>query len=223
MRDFNRLLTASLFSALALGAAGCETEETADGAGGEAGAAGEAGMGGDAGGGGEEPPADYQYLIIVDNSGEENAAGTPGVDICGMVFNCGADDFPPDLGTGELISGAGLICDGSNMDAPCESGTNRADPAAATDLGDMCDPGSSPSDYVSLGVDGQLSVSAGVDLQGCTVTIVELDGGSTPNEGYSVYVCQTPDLDDETCLGGAAVAESPETGGTIEVEIAAAE
>ena len=91
-------------------------------------------------------------------------------------------------------------------------------------LGDLrpCEGGSSPSDYVSLGMAGQVALDAGVDLQGCTVNIIELDGGSTPNESYSVYLCPTDTLDD-TCLGGAPIATSPDTGGAISVEIPAAE
>lgn len=223
MKELKLLLAGSLLFGFGIGAAACDVDDSESDCN-EAGVCGEAGAGGDgagATGGDVEPAVEYNWVVIVDSSADENMAGTPGVDICGVVFNCGADDFPPDQ-AGGYVQGEGLVCDGSSMDAPCESGTARNDETAAADDGSACDPGSSPSDYVSLGMAGQIALDAGVDLQGCTVNIVELDGGSTPNESYSVYICPTDTLDD-TCLGGASVADSPMTGGSISVEIPAAE
>lgn len=221
MKELKLLLAGGLLFGFGIGAAACDVDDSESDCN-EAGVCGDAGAGGMAGEGGEgggEPAVEYNWVIIFDSSAEENMAGTPGVDICGVVFNCGADDFPPDAAGGH-VEGDGLVCDGSNMDAPCESGTDRGDPNAAADDGSSCDAGSSPSDYVSLGVSGQVALDAGVDLQGCTINIIELDGGSTPMESYSVYVCPTDTLDD-TCLGGASLADSPETGGPISVEVPA--
>lgn len=217
MKDIKLLLACGLLFGLTAGLGGCdvddeedcETGDCTEDDGGMGGMGGEGGMGGN-------PGAEYRYVIIGDDTTDENTAGTPGADICGLVANCGADDF---TATGaNVVIGGGTVCDGTSMAAPCESGVNRGNPIAALDNGGTCEPTSDPSDYVSLGLTGELAVEFNVDLTGCNITIVELEGRQ--NEPYSVYICQTETLDAATCLnGGQAIANSPAAGGSVSVDV----
>lgn len=173
----------------------------------------------DAGGEGEgldpERP-EYRYIIIADGTTDENSGGTPGADICGLFANCGADDFT--AAGANMGIGAGTVCDGYNMNPPCEDGVNRANPTAALDYGDFCEYTSNPSDYVSLGLTGELAVEFNVDLTGCNITIFELEG--IQNEPYSVYACQSSLLAVSTCInGGLPIGNSPAAGGSVTVNV----
>ncbi|MBU0554149.1 hypothetical protein KKF91_08470 [Myxococcota bacterium] len=131
----------------------------------------------------------YEYVMILDNSSEENGAGTPGVDICGIWVECQGV---------ELSGQARLSTDDPNI---CTAGApgcvaHRGDANAAEDDGRACEGMSSPSDYVSLGMGGMLIVDFNQDLQGCRVHVVELDGGD--REGAQVFVCANP-AREETC------------------------
>lgn len=158
----------------------------------------------------------YRYIIISDETLDENMSGTPGADICGLIANCGAGDFNAVGAT--LIMGGGVVCDGTSMAAPCESGVSRANPVAALDNGAACEPASNPSDYVSLGLAGELAVEFNVDLAGCNITVVEWEGRQ--NEPYSVYACQSPLLDASTCFnGGTPIGSSPAVGGSVSIDL----
>lgn len=175
------------------------------------------GGGGEGGGG---PALEYRYVIVADDAGDESFSGTAGCDICSIVANCGAEDLLGSAAT--LTQGFGTVCDGTSMEAPCESGVDRQNASAALVDEGICDPGSSPSDYVSLGLDGVLAVEFVVDLTGCDVLVTELEGPQ--NEPYSVYVCATDALDVETCLrGGEPVGRSPSHGGSISISVPLAE
>lgn len=168
-----------------------------------------------------DAPAEYTWVIIVDDSAEPNLNGTPGADICGLTVDCGGTNVDSTQAT--AILGDGEICDGSTTEPPCESGTDRGDPNAALDTGANCAAGSSPSDYISIGVNGQLAVQFAQDLQGCNVVVTELEGGMI-DEPYQVYICQTDTLETETCLNmGAVLAESGPSGGQVSVDVPAAE
>ncbi|MCA9557447.1 MAG: hypothetical protein KC583_02675, partial [Myxococcales bacterium] len=143
---------------------------------------------------------------------------TPGADICGVIAEC--DGVETTATSAQITVGQGLVCDGSTTEAPCESGTNRQNADAAKDRGDNCMGNSSPSDYASLGLSGEIALGFDTDLQGCSVTIAEATGNDT--EGYDVYVCQTPVLDAATCIGGA-VLQSADMGGSISVAVPAAQ
>ncbi|MEZ4436342.1 MAG: hypothetical protein R3F65_28415 [bacterium] len=160
----------------------------------------------------EPPPSVYRWVIVADDSRDENMAGTAGADICGVSAVCGVEVV---LGVeAELVLGDGVVCDGV-PGGPCGA-TRREDPAAALDDGQMCAGGSSPSDYVSLGLSGQLAVDLGRDLRGCGVEVVELAGGDA--EGYSVFVCETAVLEAATCVnGGQPVGVS--AGGPLFIEL----
>lgn len=214
MKELKLLLACGVLFGMT-GLAACDVDEGEDCADGEV--CGDAGMM-------EEdmdvPAPEYTWVIIVDDSQAENMQGTPGADFCGITANCGGDDLTGD--DGEVIAGAGLICDGSTTEAPCESGTDRGNPAAALDTGANCEPASSPSDYVSIGVAGQLAVQFAENLQGCNVTITELEGND--DEPYAVYICQTSTLEAETCLNmGEQLAASGASGGAVSLDVPAAE
>ncbi len=161
----------------------------------------------------EPPPEVYRWLIVLDDSIDENQAGTAGADICGLSAACGADEL---VGVdAELVLGDGRVCDGV-PGGPCGD-TRREDPRAALDDGAMCEGGSSPSDYVSLGVTGSLAVDFGRDLRGCTVYLVELAGRDA--EGYAVYLCETPVLEAATCAGGGAPVAVVDVGGEASIDL----
>lgn len=222
MKELKLLLACSMFFGLSLGMTACDVEDDEEdcevGPCGDTGAGGVGGMGGEGGVGGGEP-VEYTYVIIVDNSAVENMAGTPGADICGMTLDCGADPIQPT--TAVVEQGAGLVCDGTSMMAPCETGVDRSNPTAATDDGATCEPTSNPSDYVSLGVQGQLAARFDFDVTDCNITIEELAGRD--NEPYDVYVCQTAVLDPDTCLTTDPIGSSPAAGGSASFDIPAAE
>lgn len=116
----------------------------------------------------------FHYVIVVDESREENMAGTAGADFCGLLAVCGGASSAGVLA--EVRRGIGTVCDGTHMNAPCEAGVDRANPDAVLDDGTRCEPTSNPSDYASVGVGGQLSVQFGVDIVGCQIRIEELAG-----------------------------------------------
>jgi len=150
----------------------------------------------------------YNTLLIVDYSTEENQAGTPGADICGVSAVCNGR---PLASVAALLSlGDGELCDSIRAGCPAD----RTDPNAARDNGAQCEPASAPSDYVSLGMGGVLAVQFAESLRGCTAEVVELVGNQ--DEGYEVYVCT--DSQGTECLN-----ESPigvvDHGGSIVVLI----
>lgn len=165
---------------------------------------------------GEVEPAEYRYLIVEDDSVDEGRTGAAGADICWVVAECGGEAVV--AVSASLEVGQGLVCDGMSMDAPCETGVDRRDPAAA--LGDemRCEAESAPSDYVSLGLGGLLVVEFESDLSGCVAVLYVLEGRD--EDRYRVYVCATPTLAEETCLlDGEPVAELDGLGGSLSVEL----
>ncbi len=199
MNELKKLLALTLSLTVAFVFVACDVDEETDGGvdgGGEAGS----------GGGGETPEASYNYVLILDESTEINAAGTPGVDICGVSVVCGGD--PMVASAASLDEGDGGVCaGGADCDAP------RNDPAAATDDGASCVADSAPvSDYVATGVGGGLWLTFDEDLVGCTVNIVEYSGGD--NEGAQVWVCTEANNTDscyqvgDFAFGGASSGET---------------
>ena len=165
---------------------------------------------------GEDPVyAAYTWVALTDLSVVENASGTPGADVCGVVAECGDGEV---VGLSAVVDpGAGEVC--SEVDPP-DCSAVRNDPAAALDEGLSCEAVSAPSDYVSMGVGGSLWVDLGQDLQGCTVTIVELQGHD--DEPYEVRVCADDSYDD--CLDdGSPLGLSSDSGGDVSVEVPSVE
>lgn len=205
MAELKKLLYVALGLMTALALTACDVDEEN----GDAGAAGGAGGGGDtdmgAGGeggvGGGGGPV-YSWVRVVDISDEENMAGTPGVDICGIIVDCG--DGPLSGMSPTYSQGMGDLC--SAMGPDCSA--VRTDPAAANDNGDACDPVSMPtSDYVSLGLGGEVAVDYGQDLRGCDVTIIEHAGNDT--EAYEIWVCAEAS---DNCLNDVALLEDADGG-----------
>lgn len=132
---------------------------------------------------GRPPPGEggYRHLMITDDSVEENASGTPGVDICGVYAVC----------DGVRLSGrrASLSTRDQGICAVGASGcaASRGDPSAAEDDGAACVGGSTPSDYVSLGMSGTLRMEFERDLNGCVLYVVELNGVEV--EDAEVSIC----------------------------------
>ncbi|MFN3198568.1 MAG: hypothetical protein ACE366_09175 [Bradymonadia bacterium] len=205
MKVLEKLLALSLCISTAAFVVACDVDdEDADGGagGGEAGAGGDVGgAGGDVGGAGGEAPV-YNHLIIIDNSIDENMAGTPGADICGIEVDC---NLSPAIES--FVQGEGGICEevGDN----CSAARNDAD--AILDDGTTCEPASAPSDYLSLGLSGTVTVVFDGDLQGCGVTIRELVGNDS--EGYQVQVCADEASTDCLPLDGEATTLAFEDGG----------
>ncbi len=155
---------------------------------------------------------EYKYLVLVDNSEDENGAGTPGSDICGVQVVCGEEAMTGDEAW--LYQGAGYMCD--EIGQNCATARNM--PISALDAGDSCEPESSPiSDYVSVGIGGILALEFAQDLQGCSVRINEHQGQD--REGFEVYVCKDATMSD--CLGDTPVFES-RFGGEVTGEVEAA-
>lgn len=218
MKELKLLLACGVLFGMTAGIAACDVDDSEDCEVGDCTEA-DGGAGGEGGEGGGMMDPEYRYVVIVDDSMVENMNGTPGADICGIVADCGGTEL-----TGvsaELIAGDGLVCDGSTTEAPCESGTDRGNEAAALDTGANCEAGSSPSDYVSLGVVGQIAVQFDQDLQGCNLNIIELVGPDM--EPYDVYVCQSTVAEAETCLLMGSVGSSGEDGGSVSIDVPAAE
>lgn len=121
----------------------------------------------------------YRWLILVDTS-EQTEPLTPGADICGASYDCGGVVESADAAI--LGEGEGEVCPG----APgCTSARN--DPEAALDDGVACADEADPSDYVSLGVGGELALHFDRGLRGCMVQTTDR-AGAVP-ESYDIYVC----------------------------------
>lgn len=203
MKILEKLLALSLCVSTASFVVACDVDDDdADGGmGGEGGAVG--GAGGDVGGaGGGGVETTYNYLIIIDNSIDENMAGTPGADICGIEIDCAVSIVDTDF-----VQGEGMVCE---MEGDGCS-TARNEPGALNDDGNTCEPASVPSDYVSLGMAGAVAVQYDGDLRGCSIAVRELVGNDS--ESYQVQVCADATSTDCLVLDGEATTLSFEDGG----------
>ena len=213
MNELKKILVAAMGLTVTMALTACDVEENCNeagvcetedgGAGGVGGGAGgEGGGAGGEGGGGTS----YNFVLIIDNSAEENTNGTPGADICGVSSSCG------NAISAILNPGDGELCD--SVREGCSA--NRADASAAQDDGSACEADSDPSDYVSIGMGGTLSVQFSENQSGCTVDVVELVGNQ--DEGYEVYVCAGADSSSE-CLNGGAAVGGAANGGPVSVQV----
>ncbi len=144
---------------------------------------------------------DYKWLVLVDASTHE-IMGTAGADICAAWAVCPvgeAEAVQASLGVGE-----GLVCDGSEG-----CGVDRTEPNQLLDEATTCALDTEPSDFVSLGLEGELGFLFDRGLRGCTVTIVDLPADGDP-EDYAVYVCKDELLLE--CIGDAPLWEVTEGG-----------
>lgn len=158
------------------------------------------------------PPLDngfFNWLLIFDDGAFEPEDGTPGADICGVETACGTPT------SAVLTPGSGMLCVSDGPGCPA----NRTDPIAALDDGARCDWESAPSDFVSLGEFGSLFIEFDADLRGCTLMIVEL-AGRIP-EPYSVFVCDSIDLEEAFCLNNDAPVVEAFDGGSVTVDVPA--
>lgn len=215
MIDLKKLLTCGLALVLAMGATGCDEEGECDEAGvctdgGPVGGEGGGGDGGDGGFGGDGGnTTEFTYVIIDDISDEIAANGTPGVDICGVRANCEGGDVSP-IGA-ELGAGEEFICGEGSPPAGITCSTDRNDANAALNYG-SCDASSDPSDYVSLGGGGRLTLTFGRDLQGCTLSILEASGSTQRDETAEVSVCADSAASECLTIGGNVVLGSVDEG-----------
>ncbi|MFN3198281.1 MAG: hypothetical protein ACE366_07655 [Bradymonadia bacterium] len=164
---------------------------------------------------------DFVYVVIRDVSEGYNDEGTPGVDICGVSFVC--DDGTEGWASrAELDTGAGFICGEDDLECLAD----RGDAMAAIGQPEaFCEPRSVPSEYVSLGVGGELTLRMMVPgdpgalearggLAGCTLVVHELDGMT--HEAYTVNVC-------DSAAGDNCQSENPmvmaSNGGSVSVEV----
>jgi len=201
MNAFEKLLVCGLMVG---GLVACDTDTTDDG-----GATGTDAAGLDMGADMAVVEATYDWVLVIDDTTDENMNGTPGADICGITATCAGASVGAVAAL--LTSGDGDLCD--MIREGCSA--DRTDPNAARDDGSACEPASAPSDYVSLGIGGTLSVQFGQTLAGCSLDVVELEGSQV--EAYEVYVCDGPDAS-ATCISGAALGTAA-MGGTITVDV----
>lgn len=219
MKFLEKIAIVSLCVAASAALVACDvssSDEAAGGSGGAGGSTGDAGPIGGAGGMGGSPGTTFNTVLIKDTTAEENMAGTPGVDICGITAMCNGTEISPV--SADLVAehfGTGDICSGPDSPAGIGCSTDRSDPALAADDGATCEAASNPSDYVSIGLDGWLTVTFDQDLAGCDLTIVELSGGAQ-TESYTVDVCDEA-LD--TCT--TAPIATVDMGGTADVSVPA--
>lgn len=159
----------------------------------------------------EPRPAARQmdHLFIFDGGSEDGGWGTTGVDICGVSSDCG---FAVDA---HLSLGGGSVCAGQAPDCIVD----RADPFAALDDGSACEPASAPSDYVSLGSEGVLTVRFDRSIAGCAVTIVEFVGVDI--EPWHAYVCDHQTFAYANCLNAKMPVASAPEGGTATFQVPA--
>lgn len=203
-----------LMAMLSVSVMACEGLEVGDsdagpmgGEGGEGGMGGEGGEGGEGGGGGAIPEdTELSWVVIFDDSEGDSGSGTAGADICGVSAQCdgmrltGVETLY-EAGEGEICTAEGPGCS-----------ADRGDPEAAMDDGETCVADSSPSDYISLGLSGVLSVDMGRDLRGCAVTVREFEGADP--ERAEVYVCDSATINDETICANSSL---PFGGGAGEI------
>jgi len=150
-----------------------------------------------------EDTTQYGWVIIVDNTVQDDMSGSAGVDICGIIAQC---DGATSNGTDSVIAfGEGMVC--GQPDAfgeVCATNPVRNNPRAAEDDGSCRDPSDEQSAYVSLALEGILSVDFSQDLRGCTITVRE-DGDVGMTEAYKVYVCMNsdsvPTRESDECIG----------------------
>jgi len=170
------------------------------GAGGSGGAGDGGGVGGAGGGagGGEGGSDGPMYVMITDetDSANTNMAGTPGIDVCGIIVsNCDVS-----LSVSNFSEGSGDV------------NANRADPEAANDDASSCEADSDPSDYTSFGVGGSMTLKADGSLSGCTVEVIEFVGQDP--EPYTLSICNDAAGDD--CPNSK---ESGSDGGNVAVSV----
>lgn len=222
MKELKLLLACGVLFGMTAGIAACDVDdgegdcEVGDCTETDGGAGGMGGMGGGM------VETEYRYVIIVDDSPETDTDGTAGVDICGMVANCNGAEL---TGVGaDLSLGEGEVCDGNTTEAPCSSGVNRQNPGTALDTGALCDPATNneePSHYVSIGVGGELAVEFDQDLQGCDVEVIEHAGRDA--EAYRVYVCESNEINNDTCLLMANAVAEADMGGPVSFTVPTAQ
>ena len=152
-------------------------------------------MGGAMGGAGTMTQPIYNTIVILDSTNEINNKGTPGVDIAEVDFDCPDGIDRSGSADGELGSD---VCDGDN-DANCVCRVEVLDFCGATDRGDFrsAEDGD-PETYVSLGIEGLVQFKFTGDVNGCEVSIFEVQGRNP--EAYQVFACQD----------GALEADNPE-------------
>ena len=143
-------------------------------------------------------PTVYNTIVILDSTGDNNINddGTPGVDIAEVNFDCPDGVDRSGSADGEIGS---EICNGDNgmncvcrdrVAPTCTTGIDRSDFASAED-GDF-------ETYVSLGMEGLVQFKFTGDVNGCEVSIFEVQGRNA--EAYQVFACPE----------GALEAENPE-------------
>lgn len=208
MNELKKLLVCALGVTVIFGF-GCDVEEDcnemgvcADSGAGEGGAGGEGGggVGGEGGAGGGGGDITYDTVRIFDVGSADDGVGTTGVDLCGISADCGASAV-----SATLNQGGGSVC--TEEGPGCT--TSRSNANAILDDGSACEVDSNPSDFVSLGSDGNIDVTFDRDLKGCGITVVEFAGATA--EAWEAYVC---DASGENCLNGDEAVHREAAGGT---------
>lgn len=151
----------------------------------------------------------HVWILLDDLSEESSLQGTPGVDICGVEFECagGAVGYGVEA---VLRAGDGMICEAAGEDCLAA----RDDPNATLGpIEQACELASAPSQYVSLGLGGRLALRVAVQhgeggrcgLVGCRLKVEELrepPGGEVP--GSSLFRFFGPRLSGDICWRGSA-------------------
>jgi hypothetical protein len=159
----------------------------------------------------------YRWVIVVDNSVEDGMMGSAGVDICGAVAQCEGATATGSEAT--IIFGEGMVCGQPDAFGEiCATTPERNNPRTATEEGN-CRDREDESGYVSLGLEGILSIDFNQDLRGCTVIVRE--DGNAGTEAYKVYVCTNGDAvparESTECIGGTYLAD--QAGGEVQISV----
>ena len=147
----------------------------------------------------------YVYVIIEDTTAADmiNGKGSPGVDICGIVVDCGgttgsAIEATLERGAGDVCMEGGMV-GGEN----CLADRGVADAARGApeaECGTAVVDGA--SQYVAIGRAGTLALKVDpavfpAGLKGCTVAVTEFSpDGSTDIEFYRVRICADASAED---------------------------
>lgn len=142
------------------------------------------------------PSAPLKWVVVVDVSRFDHDDGASGADVCGVIAECDGDLVFAKQS--HYLRGSGALCEAVGP----ECSADRTDGRNVFQFARGCDADSTPSDYLSLGMEGLIALDFGRPLTGCGVLTRVLP---RPGEQVRVFVCDMPGfLPDVTCVDGFA-------------------
>ena len=170
------------------------------------------GAGGDGGFGGEPGEIVFNTLIIFDDGSVDIDDGLTGADFCSVTANCAsAVSVTLVLGDGSLCQEEGPGCQ-----------TSRTDAVTVINGNSSCTLDAIPSDFTSLGRDGQMAVGFDGDLTGCEVTVLEWNQEQNgQSDAWVAYVCDSDDVGSAFCVNNDLPEHEAAAGGNATFEVPA--